>query len=121
MTDDDAELLEAFALWCQAEKRTQERNSREYSLLMREMLGLEQQIATTPASGVVGIAVKLTLFAQISNLKQGDPGSRHIASAYADATRICGRDLLAEMEETKGAGRSRSPLVSQPRRGARRA
>jgi hypothetical protein len=103
MTDDDAELLGALALWCKAEKRTQERNSREYSLLMREMLGLEQQIATTPASGVVGIAVKLTLFAHISNLKQGDPGSRHIASAYADATRICGRDLLAEMEETKGA------------------
>jgi hypothetical protein len=98
MTGDDAELLGAFALWCKAEKRTQERNAREYSLLMREMRELEQQIAATPAKGVVGIAVKLALYAHITDLKHGDTRSRHIESAYADAMRLCGRDLLAEME-----------------------
>jgi hypothetical protein len=88
--------LELIALWEQWKQSFAEELACETAQTTARTRMIEQRIAEAPAEGLVGIAIKLTLWRLTNSHK--DAAAVQAEAAYCDVIGLVGRDFSAEAE-----------------------
>jgi hypothetical protein len=88
--------LELIALWEQWKQSFAEELACETAQTTARTRTIEQRIAKAPAEGLVGIAIKLTLWRLTNSHK--DAAAVQAEAAYCDVIGLVGRDFSAEAE-----------------------
>jgi len=92
----DEDLTRLFRQWLSAFEKTQAATrEKDISSTYAALGEIESQIATTPAEGLHGLAVKLGLHHFLND--HADAASQQADSAYADLVRLTGRDPAMEI------------------------